>query len=357
MRIVREIATPRGAMAYRPKLAAAPVEGGGPELTYGRYFEALEAFVLEGGGAVLAGALEALGLGGVWPGGVGEVVLRAEKHGALYHPASVTVRLSGNTVKLCVNVAATAVSVACLESEAGLLAGLRRDFTPAFLPRPHAFAALESMAFLLEEWFEGFHEFHQDGSGRVRLWDFDAGERTLSQTEAVALYRETARIMTRYYDPATGAAIAPWHHAAGDFVARVADGRVEARLVTARGHGAARHFTEAGPMAERLAALAFFTNMTMRMRLDRVDGVGPLVLAGADAAGAAVAGFAQALGERGDVGDAGLGVLDFLGSFSAAELAGAGARLAEPCPPEEEALLAAAWPEHAAVLVEALAAV
>ena len=44
-------------------------------------------------------------------------------------------------------------------------------------------------------------------------------------------------------------------------------------------------------LAEKLAALAFFTNLTMRMRLDRVDGVGELVLAGDDVAVAAVEGF------------------------------------------------------------------
>ena len=95
--------------------------------------------------------------------------------------------------------------------------------------------------------------------------------------------------------------------------------------------------------------------MTMRMRLDRVDGVGELVLAGTDMVPAIVAGFARALGEREDVGDGGLGLLDFLGSFSAEELAGAGAQLMEPCPEEEHALLAAAWPGHAKALVAALA--
>lgn len=108
-------------------------------------------------------------------------------------------------------------------------------------------------------------------------------------------------------------------------------------------------------MAERLAGLSFFTNMTMRMRLDRVDGVGALVLADAGLVEAIVSGFARALGEREDVGDGGLGLLDFLGSFSAEELAGAGVQLMEACPAEERALLEAAWPGHAAALVAGLA--
>lgn len=354
--ILREIATPRGAMAWRAEHGTARVEGGGPELTYGAYFEALEAFVSGEGQAALDRVLVESGHGGGLTG-AREIVLRAEKHGALYHPASVTVRFGDGEAKFCVNVAATPVAVACLEEEAELLHGLRARFAPDFLPCPHAGGRAGGLAFLLEEWFGGFHEFHQDGAGRVRLWDFDAGERVLTDDEARALYREAARILTRYFDAPSGAHIAPWHHAAGDFVACLRDGEVAARLITVRGYGASRNFTEAGPMAERLAGLAFFTNMTMRMRLDRVDGVGALVLADGDTALAAVAGFATALGEREDIGDGGLGLLDFLGSFSGEELAGAGTQLRDDCAPEERALCAAAWPEHAALLVEGLAKV
>lgn len=354
MQMIREIATPRGAMAYRPEMGTQAVEGGGPEFTYKAYFAELEAFVGREDFSALRRALVALGRDGGLVGAEA-VVLRAEKHGALYHPASVTVRFPGKETKLCVNVAATPVAIACLEEEAENLLGLRQRFTPEFLPCPYAFEPSEHVAFLLEDWFCDFHEFHQDGSGRVRLWDFDAGERLLSGDEAVTLYGEAARILTRYFDAPTGASIAPWHHAAGDFVARVGADGIDARLITVRGYGAARDFTEAGPMAERLAALSFFTNMTMRMRLDRVDGVGRLVLAEAAVAGAAVAGFAKALGERADIGDGGPGILDFLGSFSGEELAEAGAQLLDPCPPEEQALLIAAWPEHAAVLAEVVA--
>lgn len=354
MHIVREIATPHGATAYTPQAAGAPVEGDATGLTYGRYFGALEAFVSEDGFAPLRCALAALGRKDGLDG-AREVVLRAEKHGALYHPASCTVRFPDGEVKCCVNVAAAPVAVACLEAESGLLETLRERFAPEFLPRPLACARVEGLGMLLEEWFAGFHEFHQDGAGRVRLWDFDAGERLLDAAEAAALYGEAARILTRCYDPATGASIGPWHHAAGDFVARAGADGLAVRLVTVRGHGAARAFTEAGPMAERLAGLSFFANMTMRARLDRVDGVGALVLAEAGVVEAIVSGFARALGEREDVGDGGLGLLDFLGSFCAEELAGAGIQLMEPCPAEERALLEAAWPGHAAALVAGLA--
>lgn len=353
MHIIREIASPHGPVPFTPEAAGAPLEGDNTGLTYGRYFDALEAFVSADGFAPLTQGLKALGREGGLDG-AREIVLRAEKHGMLYHPASCTVRFPDAALTLCVNVAVAPVAVDCLEAECGLLEFLRGRFTPEFLPRPLACARAQGLGMLLEEWFAGFHEFHQDGAGRVRLWDFDAGERILDASAAAALYGEAAHILARYFDPVTGASIGPWHHAAGDFVARADGDGVAVRLVTVRGHGAARAFTEAGPMAERLAGLSFFTNMTMRMRLDRVDGVGELVLAGTDMVPAIVAGFARALGEREDVGDGGLGLLDFLGSFSAEELAGAGAQLMEPCPEEEQALLAEAWPEHAKALVAAL---
>ena len=355
MHSIREIASPRGALAYDPQRGAVPVEGGPAGLTYAAYFEGLAAFLRRDGFAPLRRALEASGRTGGLEG-ASALVVRAEKHGALYHPASVTVRFPDGEAKLCVNVAATPVAVACLEAEAGLLARLRDRFTPEFLPCPFAVGRVGDLAFLLEQWFVGFHEFHQDGAGRVRLWDYDAGERLLSGDEAASLYQEAARIMTRYFDAATGDAIGPWHHAAGDFVARLADGGVAARLVTVRGHGASRHFVEAGPMAERLAALAFFTNLTMRLRLDRVDGVGALVLAGDETVRALVGGFALGLGEREDIDDGGMAILDFLGSFSSEELAGVGVQLGDPCPPEEAALLAQAWPGHAALVYKALQA-
>ncbi len=345
MRVVRQIASPGGLIAWKPELAGVAVEGA-EGLDYGRYFDGLEAFVThEPARSALAG------LGGGEPE---TLWLRAEKHGALYHPASLTLNAGGREIKLCVNVAASAEARAMLELEAGLLAGLRDNFTPEFLPAPHAFTEHDGLAFLLEDWFAGYHEFHQDGTGQVSLWDYDAGARVLSPAQARELYRQAAGLLTRYYHVATGASIGPWHHAAGDFVARVDASGVSARLITVRGYGASRDFSAAGELAEKFAALSFFTNLTMRLRLDRVEGVGGLVVAGPEVAEAAVAGFLDSLGALDLEPERRAGLLEFLGSFSAEELARAAEGLAWPCPEDEAALLAAAWPAHAAVVVAAL---
>lgn len=354
--VTRAIASPQGDIPCTADRAALPLEGCDEQPTYGAYFDALETFVTRDGAAPLRAALAGSRTGfGIEA--VRELVLKAEKHGALYHPASVSVLgPEGASVRLCVNVAVTAVARDCLAGEAALLAGLRGRFGGASLPAPHASGVVGEFGLLLEEWFAGFHEFHLDGAGRVRLWDYDAGERGLDAGEAVAVFREAARILTLYYDLDTGAALGPWHHAAGDFVARVANGRVDVRCITVRGYGANHDFSQAGPMAAKLALLAFFTDLTLRMRLDRVDGVGALVLAGEDVARAAVDGFATALRERADTRAGADALLAFLASFSPEELANAGQQLTVPGPPDEAALLAAAWPGHAVAVAGALSA-
>jgi len=344
MQVTRRIATPCGDGNVGATEAAMPLEGS-PTVSYGRYFAALEAFLARDGWA-------ALGKAGVDIGGVDRLVLRAEKHGALYHPASV----EAGGVRLCVNVAVEPTGMACLQQEAGSLAVLRERYAPQWLPCPYATGEAEGMAFLLEEWFGGFHEFHSGQDGRVRLWDFDRGERVLAPGETLAVYRQAARILTRYFDVETGARIGPWHHAAGDFVARIEGGAVEVRCITVRGHAPAGDFSQAGPMAGRLALLSFFLTMTMAMRLDRVDGVGALRLAGEDVAEAAVAGFAEALGERSDLGEASAEALGFLASFGPQELEAAARQVAEPFAAGEAPLVDAAWAGHATALCRALTA-
>ena len=352
MIITRQIASPQGRLDYRPELGVVAVEGS-DGLTYEAYFAGLEAFALTEAWAALHAAVVAAGCPAD-KAGIDELVIRAEKHGALYHPASLTVRAGGVEAKLCVNVAASPASIALLEQEAGLLIGLRERFSPDYLPCPQAFATAGELAFLLEDWFAGYHEFHQDGTGRVRLWDYDIGERTLDDQSALEVYRQAAHILTRYYHADTGASIGPWHHAAGDFVAKVTGETVSVRLITVRGYGAGQDFAEAGELADKLAALAFFTNMTMRIRLDRVEGVGQLVLAGEAVVEAAVRGFISGLAALGLDAKKQSGILEFLRSFSPEELARTGSALGWPCPEDEAALLAKAWPGHAAALVAAL---
>jgi hypothetical protein len=103
-------------------------------------------------------------------------------------------------------------------------------------------------------------------------------------------------MMTLYYDIETFEQIFPWHHAAGDFVVKTQDKSLDVRLVTARQYA---------PMLERCeeisvheALLFFLLNLSVRMRLDRLDGVGIVAWADDDCVEATVGGFIEGLWTR-----------------------------------------------------------
>jgi hypothetical protein len=84
--------------------------------------------------------------------------------------------------------------------------------------------------------------------------------------------------------------IFPWHHAAGDFVVRSRDDGVGLRLITARQYA---------PMVAGVSAfdalLFFLLNLSLRTRLDRLDGVGDVVWAEDGCVSATLMGFLEGL--------------------------------------------------------------
>jgi hypothetical protein len=159
----------------------------------------------------------------------------------------------------------------------------------------------------LGDWLEGYHEFHMadDPAGRGRnifVWDGDQNRCLVSRDHQADIYRQAARILTRYYNVESFEQISGWHHAAGDFIVRIDDSGVDLKLITVRRY--APHLktaddpeTGSGPDAETIlqALLLFFLNLSIRMRLDRIDGVGDLVWADRFAVAATLEGFFEAL--------------------------------------------------------------
>jgi len=103
--------------------------------------------------------------------------------------------------------------------------------------------------------------------------------------------------LTRAYDPVTGEQIYPWHHASGDFIVRVRDGSVGLRLISARQYAPtlAGHSDGLDEEAHLMALLVFFLNLTLRNRIDRLDGTGEAAWAGDVAVPATVTGFFEGL--------------------------------------------------------------
>jgi hypothetical protein len=167
------------------------------------------------------------------------------------------------------------------------------------------------VSMFLANWFEGFYEFHpsktsSDGKRKLILWDGSPSPNYLSHGQTRELYARISKILTLYYNPETYEQIFPWHHGAGDFVIKVTEDGVEVRLVTVRQYGA---IADPSEMDSYEALLFFFLNLSIRMRLDRLDGVGELIWAEDECLDMTWEGFKKALQvkEREGVLDPGFG--------------------------------------------------
>jgi hypothetical protein len=238
--------------------------------------------------------------------------IRSEKHGAFYHVVRVDVRLLGLTVSLAVNVAASELAQLTLRQEFRLLRLLARRIPSPYLPRVYCQASMRhcgrhgeplELRLAVGEWFTDYHEFHPgrlegEEGRRLLLWDFASGYRALNDIQTSSLYRQGARILTEYYDWSSFRQIYPWHHGAGDFVARIEGDDVRLRLITVRGYAPVVGYRSRKTAGKMLALLLFFLHLTLQMRLDRIDGVGELVWAEGIILGDVTKGFLEALSAK-----------------------------------------------------------
>jgi hypothetical protein len=229
-----------------------------------------------------------------------EIVIYSEKHGSDYHPARVEVSAGDQRAIFVMNVAVTRRGKAWVSREFDVLQHLHSKYHYPFLPRTYFLgeASPPTMLMFLADWFQGYHEFHlsmheEHGRQELLLWDAEKGRRWLSESQAWETYRRAARILTLYYDLETFEQIFPWHHAAGDFVVKADQGSVDVKLVTARQYAPMVDPSEGVSVHEAL--LLFLLNLSLRMRLDRLDGVGSVVWAADDCVTATLEGFLSGL--------------------------------------------------------------
>jgi len=229
------------------------------------------------------------------------VAIFLEKHGAFYHPARLQVAIKDQTLFFVVNVAASNHGRRALSREVEALEHLNDQRPFGWFPTVYSFMS-DELPMFLGDWFDGFHEFHltrRPGCEDLTIvvWDGVATPCLLSEKQAADLYRNAAMILTACYDPITACQIFPWHHAAGDFVIRIERGGVSVRLITVRDYIPLFGCT-AEPEDERslLDALSvFFVHLSVRMRLDRLDGVSEVAWASDRCLAPLVDGFFQGL--------------------------------------------------------------
>jgi hypothetical protein len=278
------------------------------------YFQAIKQVIEKGEYEALLGALRTRRGRQVTIQEIKEILIFTEKHGSDYHPARLEVCLSDQVIPLVMNVALTDRGRFVLANEFKVLNQLNRKHAWPYLPQAYLWDEAEvaseqdrkfSLPMYLAEWLEGFYEFHlsQDSAAGIQklvFWDSACPNHYLPGWVADKIYSEIAYILTGYYDLQTFSQIHPWHLAAGDFIARIENDRVEVRLVAARQYGPLIG-PEDLPWEEAL--FFFLLNLTLRIRLDRLDGIGEIAWAGEECLSSTIDGFFLALQEKVERGE------------------------------------------------------
>jgi hypothetical protein len=272
------------------------------EWTIGDYFEAAHTFLTRDQGEMVRLAVSCLAPD---PGPIHALNVCLEKHGAFYHPLKITAVTGSATVFLVLNGAVRDPGLTLIETEHRLLARLADQVSPARIPRvfgTRTFTAKKGrIGFFLGQWFDRFCEFHitrTDDGCQVAIWKDDGIHDPVPWHRAKKIYEQIAYVLTAYYDMDTGLEIFPWHLAAGDFVV---NSHGEVRLITVRGMGL---LTEAASdisdtkTRQLVCLLFYFLNLTLCIRLDRVDGTGSLAWLPERVLDAAVKGMFRALTDR-----------------------------------------------------------
>jgi hypothetical protein len=279
-----------------------------PFLTLGNYFEAIKSFIFRDHGRSLVIVLREQLKMDIDLDSISEILIRTEKHGALYHLASVEVFSAGLFLKLCVSTAVSENGKVWLRHEFDLLKFLNSTFIYSYLPVPyfegdikvHSVHGNESLSMFLTEWFENYHEWHlsMDEKGekqRICLWDLRNGHCFASKEEGFEIFRQASKILTLYYDTRDFNQIYPWHHAAGDFIVKSEEGIIDVKLTTARKYEPIMLFSPKDTIDPVVALTYFFLNLSIRMRLDKLDGVGMVAWADGFSVEAIIQGFFEGI--------------------------------------------------------------
>jgi hypothetical protein len=276
-----------------------------PFMTLRDYFLSIQNFILRESGLSLISLLRRLWDREVELGDIDNIIVRYEKYGTLYQIASVTISSRGKSVKLAVSTALSVQAKATLDREFDLLHQLNGITGLPYLPQVYWKQRMtvqkeegtETPLMSLSQWFEGYHEWHfsRDDEGRegIIIWDMGGGYRFASEHEAYEIIRQASKILCLYYDMETCRRISPWHHGAGDFVVKTGDGTVDVKLVTARGYEPIVLSNEKTDPSRAL--MLFLLETTVKMRLDKYEGMGYSIWAASSLLGAVMDGFFQAL--------------------------------------------------------------
>lgn len=287
----------------------------GIEISHAEYFLAAQAFFQEGQYGHIRNALAMIRQQAQVADEIDAVRITLSKHGAFYHPARVEVlSQGGRSTAFVLNVAVTESGIKTIRTEYECLRRLNSERPSDDLPRVFARGQVTSSGgnaihMFLGEWFDSYSEFHlsidpSDRYQKVIVWDAETGHPFLTPEQELALYTRAARVMTHYYNLESFEQIFPWHMAAGDFVIKPGETDVDLKLITVRGYKPIfkdpqnLDISDKTPHTILEALLLFVLSLSIRLRLDRLDGVGEIVWADDLALHGTLAGCMQGLAQH-----------------------------------------------------------
>ncbi len=322
-------------------------------VTTGEYFLASCEFLSENKFSILKRGIKALSIKSdrykpvktVAADQISQINIILEKHGAFYHPMKVRVVLKGKLDFFFVlNGAVSKQGLALIENEYELLSNFDQMRFKSYLPSVYGFdfitAGKGRVGFFLGQWFVGYKEFHisdDDGRRKIVIWESDGSRYYMEMSDSFKIYQEISKILTCCYNLETFDQINSWHHAAGDFIVKQEDGKFHVRLVTVRAY---KPLTQLGAGENNQkkyilpALLFFFLDLTIRMRIDRLNGTERRVLLDNAVINAVLRGFISALDEKAaiyDYGDIKSDFFDFAVQFTPEQIVELAEKIVTTC--------------------------
>lgn len=246
---------------------------------------------------------------------INKIIIKSEKLGAFYNIASITLFYPSKTIKIAASSACTYRGRLCLEEDFSILRDLDRKFGFRHIPSLYCLdtrvpvPGKEDISFsiALSEWYEGYWEWHfsvdrEENRIRIVVWDTLNGSFFLDKQQEEELFRIIAYIHTSYYDCATGNQIYLWHNSAGDFIVKQDGRKTEVKLTTVRKYGVYLSFIKDIHENSAAALIYFFLDLSVRMRVDRLDGTGKAIIADRRFLKPVIKGFLEAIDEKSQKG-------------------------------------------------------
>jgi hypothetical protein len=281
----------------------------GQSISYGEYFSIARSFIEKDRFENLLKAVSLFAKRSVSLEDIKEIHVFLEKHGEFYHPSRIETSFCGKTVRFVLNVAVSDKGKGFIEKEYPSIKKLNKEFTYGFIPKVYGKGEVfikgkTKTCMFLGQWFDNYNEFHisgpSDKNKRIVVWD-PKENYFLSADQTKELYKQATLILTSYYNTETFEQIYPWHHAAGDFVLRKENKNIDLKLITVRQYRSfdnKKGTRDDDPQSILETLLVFFLNLSIKMRLDRIDGVGNIAWSDDIAIQGIVEGFFTALASK-----------------------------------------------------------